>query len=309
MTRIAITGINSYFAKTVLGKLETDPDVTSIVGIDVVPGQFTSPKIEFHQEDVRSEAVFKLLEGVDTVVHLAFIVQEIRDKQRTHDINLNGSINVFNACVANRVGKIVYTSSIASYGAHPDNPIGMAEDHPLRPNPDSYYSSDKATIENFLAGFAKEHPEIMLTILRPPVIVGPRLQNFGADAFTKKRSLAIKGRDTEIQFLHEKDLSTALYLAITRRVPGIYNIAADDYSTVRRINAMAGVKLINVSVGLIKMLANLFFALGLEKASQGWVSLMEWPIVVSSEKFKKATGWQPRFSTDQAFRDFLRSRS
>jgi len=41
--------------------------------------------------------------------------------------------------------------------------------------------------------------------------------------------------------------------------------------------------------------------------SQGWVSLGEYPIIVNNEKFKTATGWQPKYTTEEAFRDFVAS--
>jgi len=59
---------------------------------------------------------------------------------------------------------------------------------------------------------------------------------------------------------------------------------------------------------VLKPIANLFFALRLERGSQGWVSLMEHPVVVNNEKFKKVSGWQPRYATEEAFRNFLQSR-
>ena len=307
MTVVAITGINSYFAGTVLPLLEADPEVSRIIGIDIAPWKRNDGKVDFFQQDVRGPEIRDILREADTVMHLAFIVQEIHDKKKTHDINIQGSKNVFQACAAAGLRKIIYTSSIASYGAHPDNVIGMTEDFRLKANEDSYYSSDKVAVERYLEGFAREHPDILLTIFRPPVIVGPNLTNFGADMFGRKRMMTIKGKDSEVQFLHEEDLGQALYLAVKQDVPGIFNIAADDWVKSRRLYESAGIRLVAVPAGLLKVLANVTFALRLEKASQGWVSLMEHPVVISNRKFKEATGWQPRYSTEEAFLDCLKA--
>lgn len=309
MSTVAITGINAYFAKTVLPKLEDDPEIEKIIGIDVTPWEQDFAKVDYYREDVRSPRIRGLLSGADTLLHLAFIVQEIHDKKKTHQINLEGSANVFRAAAANGVRKIVYTSSIVAYGSHPDNPVGITEDFRLKPNPDSYYSSDKVAVERYLDTYVKEHRETVVTILRPPIVVGPRLSNFAVDAFIRKVGLFIKDVDPEIQFIHECDLGEALYLAIKKDVPGIYNIASDDSSTLRKIYEMAGVRLFDVSASTLKTLSNILFALRLAKSSQGWVSLMEHPMVISSEKYKRATGWQPRYTTEGAFRDFLESRS
>ena len=64
------------------------------------------------------------------MVHMAFIVDEIKDKNKTHDINIKGSQQVFQAGAAAGVKKIVYTSSIAAYGSHADNPLGITEEMP-----------------------------------------------------------------------------------------------------------------------------------------------------------------------------------
>ncbi len=87
MTTIGVTGINSYFAKTVLPKLEADPEIESIIGIDITPWKGPEKKVSFHQEDVRKREVYNILKNADMVLHLAFIVDEIRDKKKTHAIN------------------------------------------------------------------------------------------------------------------------------------------------------------------------------------------------------------------------------
>ena len=307
MTTIAITGINSYFAKTVLPGLMADPEIESIIGIDVTPWTGQEKKITFFQEDVRTHEIYNILKEVDIVLHLAFIVEEIRNKKKTHEINIEGSKNVFLACAANNVKKIIYTSSIAAYGAHPDNPIGITEEYPLVENPDSYYSSDKVAVEKFLDNFQKDNPKIMITRFRPPIIVGPRLNNFAVDYYTRKKTFMVKGKDPEMQFLHEDDLGEALYLAVKNDLPGAFNIAADDYTTARKIYEIAGVQIRDVSAGFLRWMANITFFLGLGKMSQGWVSLGEYPIIINIEKFKKATGWQPKYTTEEAFRDFLDS--
>ena len=309
MTTVAITGINSYFASTVLPKLEADPEITKIIGIDIVPIEISSSKVDFFQADVGSDRIRDILKGVDIVMHFAFIVDEIHNKKKTHSINIEGSKNVFSACALNEVKKIIYTSSIASYGSHPDNPIGISEDFPLRANEDSYYSSDKVAVERFLAAFVQEHPEISVTIFRPPIIVGPS-SKFGkmlSAAWERNSTLAIKGSDVPVQFLHESDLGEALYLAVKRDIPGVFNIAPDDSCSTKKMYKIAGIEVIELPVGFLKNLVNVLFALRIATMSQGWISLGEYPVIVSNRKFKQATGWQPRYSTEEAFRDFLSS--
>ena len=53
---------------------------------------------------------------------------------------MNGSVNVFHAAAEGGVRKIVYTSSAVTYGAHPNNPVPLTEDSPLRANLDFSYA-------------------------------------------------------------------------------------------------------------------------------------------------------------------------
>ena len=74
--RVAITGINSYFASTVLPRLEADPQVETIIGIDVSPWKGGFDKVTFYREDIRGEKIGDLLTGVDVLYHLAFIINK-----------------------------------------------------------------------------------------------------------------------------------------------------------------------------------------------------------------------------------------
>ncbi len=136
---IAITGVNSYFAATLLPQLEADPEIDLIKGIDVTPWRGGFEKVQFFREDIRSEKIAGILADVDAVYHLAFIVGEIHDKKETFNINIEGSRNVFRACVQNQVPKVIYTSSNTVYGAYKELPLNVTEEHPLYKNEESYY--------------------------------------------------------------------------------------------------------------------------------------------------------------------------
>ena len=89
------------------------------------------------------EAVNALAAEADVLVHLAFIILGGRDETRR--INLTGSRNVFRA--ARNVRRLVYTSSVAAYGFHPDNPQPLTEDVRPRGSERFYYSAQKAELE------------------------------------------------------------------------------------------------------------------------------------------------------------------
>ncbi len=305
---VAITGVNSYFASTILPLLEADSEVDKIIGIDVSPWKGGFNKVEFHKEDIRSERVTEILAGVEVVYHLAFIVGEIQDKNETRDININGSKNVFQACVKNKVGKVIYTSSATVYGASPDNHLGFIEEDELGLNADSYYNATKIEVEKFVRDFFKDHPEVTLTVIRAALLFGPRINNMFSDLFSLPVSALPMGRTTYNQYIHEDDLGEALALAMKNDLPGVYNVGADDAISTRQAFKLAGVTIVPFPTALLKVVASIGFKLRLFPAGKGWVSVGEYTIFMNCDKFKKATGWKPKFTSRDTFMSFLAAR-
>ena len=89
-------------------------------------------KMEYRRGDVRdAEALGAAFEGADVVVHLAFLIVG-GSAATTRAINVEGTLNAFRAAAAAGARRFVYASSIAAYGFHRDNPVGIDEDWPTR---------------------------------------------------------------------------------------------------------------------------------------------------------------------------------
>ncbi|MFP4444955.1 MAG: NAD-dependent epimerase/dehydratase family protein [Desulfosudaceae bacterium] len=305
---VAITGVNSYFASTILPRLQADPEVDKIIGIDVTPWKGGYRKVNFHRLDIRSPEITRVLAGADVLFHLAYVVGEIQDKKKTRDININGSKNVFQACLANQIPQVIYASSTTVYGSHRDNLLGFTEDAPLAGNKDSYYNTSKVEVENFVAGFFADQADTILTILRTGLLVGPKIDNMFSRLWSMKITALPAGNISHNQFIHEEDLGEALYLAWQQALPGVYNVATDDAVSTRWCFRQAGARVVSLPAPLLKIVADIAFKLRLFPASGGWVSLSRYTIFARSDRFKAATGWQPRYSSRQAFFDYLKAR-
>ncbi len=96
-----------------------------------------------------------LVADADVVVHLAFII--LGGREETRKINLEGSRNVFEAAVGAGVERLVYTSSVAAYGFHEDNPQPLTEDVEPRGSEGFYYSAQKAELEGAAREGARRH--------------------------------------------------------------------------------------------------------------------------------------------------------
>lgn len=304
---IAITGINSYFAATLLPKLEADPGIDTVIGIDNAPWKGGYAKVKFFRDDIRSPKLADIIRGADTVFHMAFIVGEIRDKRATSDININGTKNVFDACVAAGVKKVVYTSSATVYGANIHNPLGITEDQMPFKHKDSYYNASKVDVEKLVADYTKKYSDIIFTTIRAALLFGPGINNMFSKLFSMKISALPPGIAYN-QYIHEEDLGDALYLAFTRDLPGIYNVGADDAISTISAFKQAGVIVVPIPAFLLKWLATIGFFLRIFPAGGGWVTLGRYTIFMNCDKFKAATGWCPGWTSEATFSDFLKSR-
>ena len=131
--RVAITGPTGEIGISTIEALERHPAVERIIGMARRPFNPTDrgwTKTAYRQGDILDrEAVDALVAEVDVVIHLAFIIMGSREESAR--INLAGTRNVFEATVAaQRPRRLVYTSSVAAYGYHADNPVPITEDVP-----------------------------------------------------------------------------------------------------------------------------------------------------------------------------------
>jgi nucleoside-diphosphate-sugar epimerase len=108
-------------------------------------------KTTYQQGDIMDRAaVDALVADADVVIHLAFIV--LGSRAESERVNLAGTRIVFEAAVAaERVTRLVYTSSAAAYGYYSDNPDPITEDVPPRGSPEHDYSAQKAACEAAVA--------------------------------------------------------------------------------------------------------------------------------------------------------------
>lgn len=302
--QVAVTGISSYLARSLFPLLESDPGVGKIVGLDVKPPALKSDKLDFVECDIRHPHLKNHLEGCDALIHLAFIVMPIHDEVLTDDININGSKNVFLAAAAAGVRKLVHLSSVASYGAWPDNPDVIHEDVPVRGMPDFYYSRAKAELETYLDEFEKRNPEMVITRLRPCIFIGPTIDNAIRD-IVQTKIFPKNSEKTRLQLVWDEDVAHAIHIALKGDYHGAYNLAGDGYLTNERMAEILGARQIYVPYKFQYWFIKLLWGLRLVKISPGWVDVARYPIVVSTEKAKKELGWQPTYDTEGAFRKLV----
>ncbi len=172
---VAVTGPTGEIGTSVVRALEREGRVDRVLGMARRPFDPASRgwrKTEYRQGDILDRAAVEaFVAEADVVVHLPYLIVGSREESRR--INLAGTRNVFEAAVsADRPRRLVYTSSLAAYGYHADNPVPLTEDVPTRGSPEHYYSAQKAACEALLAEVTAG-AGLEVYVLRPCIVAGP----------------------------------------------------------------------------------------------------------------------------------------
>ncbi|MEX2554526.1 MAG: SDR family oxidoreductase [Actinomycetota bacterium] len=303
---VAVTGVAGYLGRRLLALLDADPEIERVVGIDIAEPHAGSPKLDFHQVDVRDARLVKVLPGVDALVHLAFQADPIRDEERTREVNVDGTRNVLEAAGATAIRKIVHVSSATVYGAHPDNDFPLTESSPLRANPEFFFAWHKLEAERMIEAFREDAPEVVVTVLRPAIVFGPNVKNFISRMLEAPRVTTVKGYEPPLQLVHEEDVATAIAHAVQVDLPGAYNVSADGWLTGDELLDITGKKRVELPEAVAFSLAERLWKLGISQAPPGELHFVMHPWVVDNAKLKRA-GWSPRHTNRDALLEAIES--
>lgn len=306
---VVVTGISGYFGRVLLPYLEQDAGVERVIGIDRRPLETgtSGSKLLFHQLDIRDPGLEDVLRRADTLVHLAFVLMRLPGDKEIDETNIGGTQAVCEAAARQGVRKLVFTSSVVAYGLHPNNPIPLIEESPLRPNSGLYYGRAKAAIEQYLDTFERAHPETIVTRLRPCTVVGPRADPAQMASLVSATAVLVRGANPPYQLLHEDDLACALHLVIQQDVPGIYNVTSDQPRTLRELARLRNGRVVSLPHFVVWGLMWLLWRTGRSPFAPEWTDLVRYPLVASNEKLK-GLGWVPQYTTTEALTALLATR-
>lgn len=160
--RLLVTGSSGQLGREICQQLAGRHEV---VGLDLAPGPHTQ-----HLGNVADrEKVFTLARGVDVIIHAASLhVPDLKHRKRADfvDVNVMGTLNVLEAAVAEKVSRVVYTSTTSVYGTAleaPDRAVWVTEE--LAPRPRDVYDVTKLSAEELCRVFAREDA-LAVTCLR-----------------------------------------------------------------------------------------------------------------------------------------------
>lgn len=255
----------------------------------------TAPKMEVHSFDLArtgaTDELAALAKEADTVVHLAW---EPEGKKNLIVLN-----HVLDASASIEPAQLVHVSSGTIYGAWPDNPVPLTEETSPRPNPKLGYAVEKRRAEVVVEQWARDHPEVAVTLLRPACTVGSQEQPlYRALASGTRPPLGAEGR--RVQFLHVDDLAAAVVHACERGLAGTFNVAPDNGVQAEVAGALAGGSAMLPLPAPVRALSTaLRWRLWRSGAPPGARPYAEHTWVIAGDKLR-STGWKPEYSSEQA---------
>ncbi len=305
VSAVAVTGASGLVGQRLLPLLVEHPDVTRVVALDVREPGWRSRNLEFHRVDIAGTDLKPLLEGIDTVVHLAGVVDPISDETLMARVNVEGTRRVLAAAAAVGASRVVRISSATVYGAWPNNPVPLTEEASLRPNPHFSPAVQAAEVERLIAEWRDDHPGVTVTTLRSAPVVGPGAERLPARIILGRPRLRVRGASMPVQVVHVDDLAAALVLVATHEMPGVYNVAADGWLDAAAARAMLPRgSLPSVPAAVLERALRRTWALGLGDVPPGMVPYLVHPWVIANDKLR-AAGWTPSRTNEEAITEAL----
>ena len=307
--RVLITGVSNPLGAEVARRLA--PQVPYLFGCDVSDPISAVEEMDFVHADTRLSVIGKLVRQlrIDTVVHLAVMVDSPHDERSIHETDVIGTMNVLVGCAgpSSPVRKLVVKSSQAIYGAGPSDPSFYSED---MANWDRYASGvtrDLLEMEQLVSEFALRTEASGVTVLR----LGYRVSD--DTSLAKYISLPIvptfAGFDPRLQLLHEDDAVEVIVRSVVEDHAGVFNVAGDGVVLLSQAIGIMGGR----NAPILPPYGKWFSRLGLKMLlgvdmPVHLADFLAYGSVIDCTRMVAEFDWKPAYSSRQAMDALARGR-
>jgi nucleoside-diphosphate-sugar epimerase len=325
---VALVGALHPAARELALALEDDPEVERVLGLSRHEPPLLGPKFEFVQAGPGDPAFAEALAGVDTLVLFPLIDAADRNEEGRRARVLEGTRRSLEAAAG--AATVVLWSSGVVYGAHPDNPVPIPETQPPRPNPEFPAAGILAESERvaLAAGESRDLTEServaleatpgdgppegsgepqggaqvgrSVVVLRGAGVWAPAWGTFLARSLMAPAMVGVRGQDPPLQALAPADAVSALVLATSGRLQGVYNVAPDDWVGAKEAARAAGRRRLEVPQRVAQSTAERLWQAGMSAATAGELAFQTHPWVLDNARLRSA-GWAPTRSSAEAF--------
>lgn len=312
--KVIVTGATGNLGTSVVEALAADPTVDEVVGIARRRPDWTLPKVTFAEGDIRSSDLAEVFSSASAVVHLAWIFQPTHRPLTTWELNVLGSIRVFEAVAAARVPNLIYASSIGAYSPAPGRRV--TESWPTHGLPTAAYGREKAYLERYLDGFEPRHEAVRVVRLRPcfafkrqsaseqrRIFAGPLLPR----AVVRPGRLPVLPVPDGVQFqaVHTSDVAEAFRLAVVSDVRGAFNVAAEPVVDHTVLGDLLDTRAVRVPPAPVKAALGAAWRMRVAPAGGPLFDMLLGLPILDTDRARRELGWTPRYTGVEALREML----
>jgi nucleoside-diphosphate-sugar epimerase len=306
---VALVGALHPAARELALALEDDPGVDRVLGLSRHEPPLLGPKFEYVQAGPGDPTFAGALAGVDALVLFPLIDAADRNEEGRRGRVVEATRQALEAAAG--VATVVLWSSGVVYGAHPDNPVPIPETQPTRPNPEFPAAGVLAEGEQvaLAADPAAGPPDgsgepqgagPAVVVLRGAGVWAPAWGTFLARSLMAPAMVGVRGQEPPLQCLAPADAVSALVLATSGRLRGVYNVAPDDWVPAKDAARAAGRRRLEVPQRVAQSTAERLWRAGMSAATAGELLYQMHPWVLDNARLRQA-GWAPTRSSAEAF--------
>jgi len=310
---VLVAGVSRYLGGRFARLLTAEPGISRVIGVDVVPPPHDLGNAEFVRADIRNPVIAKVIAraAVDTVVHMNVIATPTSAGGRVSmkEINVIGTMQLLAACQkASGVQRLVVKSTAGVYGSSPRDPAMFTEETGAKVLPHTGWGKDSVEVEGYVRGFSRRRPDVDVVQLRFANIIGPGMRTALTDYFGLPVLPTVFGFDPRFQLVHEDDSLEALRLATLGPATGVVNVAGDGVLLLSQAARLMGRPTLPVPGSTKSAVGQVLRRLGRVDFTGEQLRFLSYGRVLDTTRMRAVLGFEPRYTTREAFADFVRGR-
>ena len=312
-----VTGACRFLGGYLTARLAQNPLINHVIAVDAIaPSKDLLRRMgraEFVRADIRNPFIAKVIRNgdVDTVVHAAAASYAPRSggKAALKELNVMGAIQLFAACQkAPSVRRVIVKSTSEVYGSSPWDPVMFTEAGSSRRPPSDGFARDSIDIEGYARGLGRRRPDIAVTILRLANMIGPAMDTALSRYLSAPVVPTIIGRDSRLQLLHEQDALGALERASVAGKAGTFNVGASGMIMMSQAIRRAGRVPLPVPRFALSAADSLWRATRYTELDREQLDYLSYGRVMDTTRMQNDLGYSPKWTTAEAFDDYVRGR-
>jgi UDP-glucose 4-epimerase len=186
--------------------------------------------------------------------------------------------------------------------------VPLRESDTLRGNEDFAYARNKRLVEELLARWRTEHPDLQQTVFRPCTVLGPGTANQITAMFRRPLVLGLTGTATPFSLIADSDVIAALLRAARGGAPsGVFNLAGDGTLSLAQIAARLRKPYLAIPPALLKAALWLLNKVGATKLGPQHVKFIQYRPVLDNTQLKTGFGYVPQLDAVAVFERYAKA--